>query len=116
MLALAKDDQQKQTIQKLIDAINGLVEATDADKDGLEAMMKEVRNKTRELETLLPKSLIAIPASEKKAETPADTSSDALPGAGPGAGPATGPGAASGKPATPTKPAANGKKGPAKKG
>ena len=94
---LAADDQQKAEIAKIVAALNAIVDATDKHKEGLPDMLKEVRDKTRELEALLP-NVAVVPAKP--------AADDALPGA-------TAP-ADAGAPAGGTPPADAG--APAKKG
>ncbi len=86
---LAVDDTQKAEIQKILTALDELIAATDLVDGGLDEMMTQVRAKTRDLETVLPKP-VAAPENAAGA--------DALPGTdlpGGGAAPAV--------PATPAK-------------
>jgi ElaB/YqjD/DUF883 family membrane-anchored ribosome-binding protein len=78
---LAADDQQKAEITKIVEAVNELVKATDPPKDdesslqassGLDVILKQVRDKTRELEKLLP---------NVAQEVVKPTADEALPGA-----------------------------------
>lgn len=88
--SLAADDQQKGEITKIVQALDAIVVATDKHKQGLPDLLKEVRDKTRALEALLPKEAVA-------ADKPA--ADEALPG---GAVPAD---AAPGAPADTSQPA-----------
>ena len=98
-----QDPQQKEAVQKILDAVNAIVDATDLDENGLEEMMVEVRAKASELESLVPKSMLAVPSGDEAEAKDEETAADALPGA---SAPAAG--------SEPTKPATSNKKGPTK--
>jgi hypothetical protein len=70
---LAVDDQQKAEITQVVKALDAVVTATDAQEKGLADMLKQVRTKVRDLESLLPN--VTPAAIEPSAE-------DALPGGG----------------------------------
>ncbi|MHB0957283.1 MAG: hypothetical protein ACYC0X_24670 [Pirellulaceae bacterium] len=94
---LAADDQQKAEITKIVNALDAVIKATDQTKEGLEGMLQKVRDRTRDLEKLLPN--LAQAAAQPTAD-------EALPGAG-AAGPPSLPGAAAGAaPAAAAPPAA----------
>ena len=81
---LAVDDAQKAEIQKILIALDALIDATDAIDEGMEEMMTQVRTATSDLEAILPQTTEA--AEEEEAVE------SALPGAGlPGGGGATTP-------------------------
>ncbi|MBM4088677.1 MAG: hypothetical protein FJ276_04500 [Planctomycetes bacterium] len=71
LVALAPADPAKDQVQKLVTAVEAIVTATDTFDKGLDDMMKGIRSKARELESLLPK-----PAEE----TEESSEDDALPG------------------------------------
>ncbi len=63
--SLAADDQQKAEILKIVAALDAIVKASDSQKNGLAKMLDEVRDKTRDLEKLLPN---VVPAAEQSAD------------------------------------------------
>ena len=72
---LATDDAQKAEIQKVVEALDELIVATDAIEEGLDEMMEQVRTSTRALETILPK-----PATPEGAAVESDLPGGDLPG------------------------------------
>jgi hypothetical protein len=70
---LAADDQQKAEITQIVKALDAVVDATDAQDKGLADMLKQVRTKVRDLESLLPN---VVPAAAELSDE------EALPGGG----------------------------------
>ncbi len=92
---LAADDQQKAEITKIVAALDAIVKATDQHEKGLAEMLKQVREKTRELEALLPNVAVvpekpaadeALPGASAPADASAPTGNTPPAGAGPPAG------------------------------